>query len=57
MVHGFDIRAIFKSTTKEIFDIKLLSMIVYTNSKSLYDYLVKLGNDQKYQLIIDLIYL
>lgn len=44
MVYGFDVRAVFKLTTKEILDIKLLLMIVYTNSKLLYDCLVKLSS-------------
>lgn len=47
MVYGFDVEAIFKSTTKEILDIRLLPMIVYTDSKSLYDCVIKLGSTQE----------
>ena len=54
MVYRFNVIAVFKSTTKEIFDIKLLSIIVSTNSKSLYDYLVKLGSTQEKRLMVDL---
>lgn len=44
MVQVFDIGAVIKLTTEKVFNIKLLSMIVYTNSKLLYNYLVKLGS-------------
>lgn len=44
MVQGFDVGAVIKLTTKKIINIKLLPMIVYINSKSLYEYLVKLGS-------------
>lgn len=47
MVYRFDIRTIFKSTTEEILDIKLLLMIICIDSKLLYDCLVKLGNVQE----------
>lgn len=55
MVQGFDVGAVLKSTTEEIHDIKLLSMIICTNFKSLYDCPVKLGSTQEKQLMIDLI--
>lgn len=55
MVHGFDNGAVIKLITEEILDIKLLLMIVYTNSKLLYDCLVKLGSTQEKQLMVDLI--
>ena len=38
-----DVGAIFKLTIEKIIDIKVLSLIVCTNSKLLYDYLVWLG--------------
>lgn len=34
IVHGFDIRAVTKSTIEKIFNIKLLPIIVFINSKS-----------------------
>lgn len=55
MVQGFDIGAVIKLTTEKILDIKLLLMIVCTNSKLLYDCLIKLGNTQEKRLIVDLI--
>ena len=54
MVHGFDAGAVIKSTTEEILDIRLLPMIVCTDSKSLYDCLVKLGSTQEKRLMVDL---
>lgn len=44
MVYRFYIRTIIKLITKEILNMRLLLMIVYTNSKLLYDCLVKLSN-------------
>ncbi len=55
MVHGFDVGAVLKSTTNKILDIKLLPMIVYTNFKSLFDCLVKLGSIWEKQFMVDLI--
>lgn len=54
MIYGFDVGAKIKSTTEEIFDIRLLPMIVCTDSKSLYDCLVKLGSTQEKRLMVDL---
>lgn len=54
MVKRFDIRVIIKLTTKEIFNIKLLSIIIYINSKLLHNYVVKLVNTQEKQLIINI---
>lgn len=34
IVDGFNIRAVFKSTTEEMLNIKVLLIIVYTNCKS-----------------------
>lgn len=44
MIQGFDVEVVIKSTTKKIFDVKLLLIIIYIDSKLLYDYLVKLGS-------------
>lgn len=41
MAKGFEIGAIIKLTTKEILNIKLLPMIIYINSKLLYNCMVK----------------
>ena len=54
MIHGFDAGAVIKSTTEKILDIKLLPMIVYTDSKLLYNCLVKLGSIQEKRLMVDL---
>lgn len=42
MPHGFDVGAVIKSSVEKFLDI-LLPMVVCTDSKSLYDCLVKLG--------------
>lgn len=55
MIDGFDVRAIIKLTTKQIHNIRLLPMIVCTDSKLLYDCLVKLVNTQEKQLMVNLI--
>lgn len=57
MGYKYNIITNFKSTTEEIFDIKLLLMIIYINSKLMYKYLMKLGRTYQNWLIIDLIYL
>jgi len=43
-----------KSTVDKALEIDLL-LVVYTDSKSLYEYLVKLGTTQEKRLIIDVI--
>lgn len=55
MVQEFDVGAVIKLTMKEIFNIKLLHMIIYTNSKSLYNYLVNLGNTQEKWFMVNII--
>jgi hypothetical protein len=52
MVHGFDIRVLIKSIIDKALQIDLL-LVVYTNSKSLYKCLIKLGIMQEKRLIID----
>jgi hypothetical protein len=42
MVHGFDIGASIKATIKRILEINL-PLVLCTDSRSLYDCLVKLG--------------
>jgi hypothetical protein len=51
---GFDMNISIKATIDKILD-KQLPLIVCTNSKSLYDCLIKLGITQEKQLIIDII--
>ena len=53
MAHGFDTGAVIKSTVEKILKIPLLPMIVCTDSKSLYDCLVKLGSTQEKRLMVD----
>ncbi len=54
MVHGFDIGVLVKSTVNKALGIDLL-LVVCTDSKSLYECLVKLGTTQEKRLIIDVI--
>jgi hypothetical protein len=53
MTHGFDIRALVKSTIDKVLKIDL-PLVLCTNSKSLYKCLVKLGTTQEKRLIIDI---
>ena len=53
MVNGFDIGASIKSTLDEILD-NQIPLVLCTDSKSLYDFLVKLGTTQEKRLMIDL---
>jgi hypothetical protein len=52
MAHGFDIGAAIKSTVDKILQVNL-SLILCTDSKSLYDCLVRLGTTQEKRLMID----
>ena len=52
MAHRFDIGALVKSTIDKVLKIDL-PLILYTDSKSLYECLVKLGTTQEKRLIID----
>lgn len=52
MVHGFDMGASIKATIEVILQIKL-PLIICTDSRSLYDCLVKLGTTQEKRLMID----
>jgi hypothetical protein len=56
MINDFDVEAIIKSIIERMLHITL-SLILLTDSKSLYDCLVKLDTVAKKRLIIDLMYL
>jgi hypothetical protein len=53
MAHGFDIGALVKSTIDKVLGIDL-PLVLCTDSKSLYECLVKLGTTQEKRLIIDI---
>ena len=52
MGHGFDISTAIKTTVNRILQINL-PLVLCTDSKSLYDCLVRLGTTQEKRLIID----
>jgi hypothetical protein len=52
MAHGFDMGAAVKSTVDRALEIDL-PLVVCTDSKSLYECLVKLGTTQEKRLMID----
>ena len=54
MAHGFDVGATIKATIEKILRIKRLPLVLCTDSKSLYDCLVKLGTTQEKRLMADL---
>ena len=54
MAHRFNTRAAIKAIIKKILQLKQLLVILYTDLKSLYNCLVKLGTTQEKQLIINL---
>ena len=57
MAHGFDTGAAIKTTVEKILGLKKLPLTVYTDSKSLYKCLVKLGTTQEKRLMVDIMYL
>ena len=54
IVHGFDIGAAIRSTIKAILQLAQLPLILCTDSKSLYECLVKLGTLREKRLMVDL---
>ena len=56
MAYRFDISAVIKLIIKQLLQIEL-PLIFYTDSKSLYKYLIKLGTIRERCLIIDVIYI
>jgi hypothetical protein len=53
MAHGFDHGAVIKATIEKILQTSL-PLVLCTDSKSLYEYLVKLGSTSEKRLMIDL---
>ena len=56
MAHKFDIGAAIKLIIDLVLNITI-SLIIYTDLKSLYNYLVRLSTTQEKRLIIDFMYL
>jgi hypothetical protein len=54
MAYGFNIGGLVKSTIDKALEIEV-PLVVYTDSKSLYEYLVKLGIIREKRLIINII--
>ena len=54
LAHGFDIGAAIKSTIQKILQLPQLPLVLCTDSKSLYECLVKLGTTQEKRLMVDL---
>ena len=52
MAHGFDMGTLVKSTVDKALQIDL-PLVICTDSKSLYECLVKLGTTQEKRLMID----
>ena len=53
MAHGFDLGAVIKATLSKLLQCDI-PLILCTNSKSLYDCLVRLGTTQEKRLMIDI---
>jgi hypothetical protein len=56
MAYGFNIGTLVKSIINKVLEIELL-LVIYTDSKLLYKYLIKLGTIREKRLIINIIYL
>ena len=54
MAHGFNIGALVKSIINRVLEIELL-LVIYTDSKLLYECLIKLGITREKCLIINII--
>ena len=53
MAHGFDVASVVKSTFEKILSIKIIPMVLCTDSKSLFECLVKLGTTTEKRLMVD----
>jgi len=56
ITYSFNISSLVKSIINKVLEIEVL-LVVYIDSKSFYEYLVKLGTIREKRLIIDIIYL
>jgi hypothetical protein len=56
IAHSFNIGGLVKSMINKALEIKVL-LVIYIDSKSLYEYLVKLGTIREKRLIINILYL
>ena len=56
IAYSFDIGDLVKSIINKVLEIEV-PLVVYIDSKSLYEYLVKLGTIREKRLIINIIYL
>jgi hypothetical protein len=54
MAYGFNIGTLVKSIINKVLEIELI-LVIYTDSKSLYKYLIKLGTTREKRLIINII--
>ena len=55
MINGFDIEAAMKKTIENITKIDNLPLLLYRDSKSLYECLIKLGTTHEKRLMVDII--
>jgi hypothetical protein len=53
IAHGFNMGGLVKSIINKALEIEVL-LVVYTDSKSLYEYLVKLGTIREKRLMINI---
>ena len=56
IAHGFNIGGLVKSTINKVLEIEV-PLVIYIDSKSLYEYLVKLRTTREKRLIINIMYL
>jgi hypothetical protein len=54
MVHGFDMGIALKTTVERILKSPSIPLVICTDSRSLYDCLVKLGTTNEKRLMVDI---